>query len=353
MMTSNTDSNPSSLLLDLPDDLLSVCMSFVGPGHYLNLAGTCRRFRQAYEQCNSDNFSSRWETIVSSENNLLLFAEETEKDLTSDMFAYWAAYFGRLEILQWLNKERLEDVHSSPFWLWAGVKGLVGGGRLDCFHFFIENGGFQINNMPRNRWVFEKAAHQGRLAFLQHVHEKGLELNIYIGHAAAEGGNLDCLEFLYNNRSSEWDYSICASAARGGHLDCLMDLHGKGIDIGDPQVSIAAARRGHVGCLRYLRDNDALAPLHSLLVHQLVLRNQPLDALMCLNQIGAHLQGRDRAIRTANKSLSVSRRPCLEYLGSIGIETARDLLRLLTDREDPRHSERARRVLWVTYRIYT
>jgi hypothetical protein len=52
---------PPRLISSLPDAVLQdYCFSFVGPGHYRYVAGTCRRLKKVYSE------SSSWESAAAS-----------------------------------------------------------------------------------------------------------------------------------------------------------------------------------------------------------------------------------------------------------------------------------------------
>lgn len=56
------DDGASLCILDLPDVLIKACLSFVGPGHYLHIAGTCQKFQEQY----SFPKETTWESAASS-----------------------------------------------------------------------------------------------------------------------------------------------------------------------------------------------------------------------------------------------------------------------------------------------
>jgi hypothetical protein len=95
----------------LPDDVIKTCLSFVGPGHYRLVAGTCKRFGKHY----SFPKETKWRNAAASVSCAEFCLEDNEKktvEALSRKLFLWilqvgAARTGRLCVLKWALEEHV------------------------------------------------------------------------------------------------------------------------------------------------------------------------------------------------------------------------------------------------------
>ena len=108
---------------------------------------------------------------------------------------------------------------------------------------------------PFDRWTAAAAAAIGALDALKHlVLAKPTIIDGMVSAAAARGGHLTTLQWLYSNNREDPD-RIASSAARGGHLHILEWLVDEdGVKLSS-RVTAAAAGGGSLRTLRWLHDH--------------------------------------------------------------------------------------------------
>lgn len=108
--------------------------------------------------------------------------------------------------------------------------------------------------------VYIYAAYAGHISVI----EWALEKNIGVGDddtydkacvtcAAAEGGQIETLEWLRNN-GFEWENLTCSGAAKGGHLDVLKWLRSEGCPWNN-DVYMQAAKNGYIDIVKWAYAN--------------------------------------------------------------------------------------------------
>lgn len=99
---------PLCRVSQLPDHVLNKCFSFLGPGHYRFVAGTCHWFRDVYSEKQGENKATFWENVIKvSCENLVLddykLPEKSPYDVnhTLQRIALKAVMMERFEVLLW------------------------------------------------------------------------------------------------------------------------------------------------------------------------------------------------------------------------------------------------------------
>ncbi|AJF96999.1 ankyrin repeat protein [Pandoravirus inopinatum] len=190
-----------------------------------------------------------------------------------------AARSGRLNILQWLRR------HGCP-WDERTTYGAAFKGHIDCLQWALENG------CPLTAWTIEGAAAGGHLALLTWLDEQWRKivakpipaLFLYDGSAvvpepwattpwtarltaaAARGGHLACLAYLYE-RGCPWDVRTMTAAATWGHFDCLVYAHEHGCPW-NAGATDGAFDAGHHQCLVYAIEHGC--PLSARVASEMV-----------------------------------------------------------------------------------
>jgi len=87
--------------------------------------------------------------------------------------------------------------------------------------------------------------------------DMGMPVKVILLEEAASAGGVGGMEALqwFNTRTvpSLWGADVCTAAAEGGNLDVLQWLHGQKLSFGDGWTCAAAAGGGHLEILQWLR----------------------------------------------------------------------------------------------------
>jgi hypothetical protein len=181
VLISNTMAD--NMILDSPDELLRLTLSFLGVGHFAFVALVCSRFKIAHLANVGDEMITSGESVTSS----ILRAEKYFEDAGTDsehLIFFWlnVTRYGRVDVMEWAHREGCSRV-------W--------------------NEGFRGRNVGDQ--LCRRAAEYGQLAGLQWLRQNGCSWSSGTSSAAAGGWSNGC----------EWDSSTCSVATEGGHLTVL------------------------------------------------------------------------------------------------------------------------------------
>ena len=307
-LSPKVDEPSSCSVTDLPDVLLQACLSFVGPGYYRFVAGTCHMFQENY------NFPQRttWKNAASSVPCANLCHHDkttTEASRSRDalkVLTHKAACMGNVKVLQWALDDHSFAVIERGFigasecghvnvleWAqkkrmnWfsrelceiAAINGQVGvldwihrhhpvecslnvaaeGGHVPILQWMKENGLIDLDTIGDEfDYMWWEAASISHMHLLEWLLDNGLRGSTFAACGAAFGGQIDVLLWA-REHGMAWDTDTCASAARGGRLDTLRWLHENGCpwdenNIRDAEIS------GHWDIAQWARDNGCPEP---------------------------------------------------------------------------------------------
>jgi hypothetical protein len=149
-------------MTDLPDDVIKTCLSFVGPGYYRLVAGTCKRFREQY----SFPKETTWNNAAASVSCARFCLADNEKK---------TAALSRLQFLDMLQQEAVQM------------------GQLDVLKWSLEKHGCACAFTH-----FALAGSGGHLHVLQWAEENGMEwYSEYLWVSAAQNGHTHILEWIH------------------------------------------------------------------------------------------------------------------------------------------------------------
>ena len=121
-------------------------------------------------------------------------------------------------------------------------------GHLDCLRYIRESG---------CRWdvvALSRSAFNGHLDCVQYALENGCNLRMWIPTlitaSAANGGQLECLKYLREEKQFEWDHETPRNAAANGSLECLKYALENGCEWNETTCEMAASA-GQLECLKY------------------------------------------------------------------------------------------------------
>jgi hypothetical protein len=226
---------PLSSITDLiPFEVLrEILITFLGPGHYRYVAGTCRTFRNAHKN-NNDAISTTvttttWESAAACVSCAKLCLKEVNYYHLHDI-AWEAARTGQMDVIQWTCTQGY------------------------CFE----------------KRLFEQAALCGQLKVLEWAHDKNIVWDYaFVADCAASAGHVKVLEWMRmhgtettttrrtcRREDSSLVFNCSKTAARGGHVSVLEWMKQHGMPIRHVGVCWReAAIRGHVLVLNWLLDN--------------------------------------------------------------------------------------------------
>lgn len=135
-------------------------------------------------------------------------------------------------------------------------------GHLECIMYLYDNHCTSvIGVVDRAKYIMEVAAENSFECFRYlNDHNFPWDDEMEFFKAAARGGNIECLRYMYNINRPDfaggqlYTYSLTWAAAESGSLECLQFLHKKGCRL-DDGTAIAASISGSIECLRYLHEN--------------------------------------------------------------------------------------------------
>lgn len=257
----------------LPPDLLTMVMSYVDPGRHRYVAGTSRRLREAYMVAHPSidrRQTTYWSAAAESSTCASLCLREAPEyqpggcDPVRRIGEAAARWTGRLDVIQWLEREHafdanelLEDLRknrSTDSRTWA------------LFCRYVKQ--LQANKNVA-RLVLDCAALGGHMHIVRHYAERGCYFDNWTASFAAQSGHIEILQYLVEQKmvlSFEEDLpcpfeevgvhpevsdACCMEAASGGQLEVLQYLHGLGLVFDDPVMKIAC-RKGQLEVVKFL-----------------------------------------------------------------------------------------------------
>jgi hypothetical protein len=259
----------------LPDAVLQVCFSFVGPGSYRFAGGTCRRFQEFY----SSKFEkkTRWKESSASVTCAELCLEDAREEAADeskilDHIADEASERGRADILEWARSNGCEFKKAVHFRNAAKYNHLIvlQWADADNIKWF---------SVPLLRVIIT----YGRIDILGWIVEKGHDITLHATRFAAFFGQLHVLNWLKERDLLRANGDAWYSASWRGHINVLDWLYGEGLPqnndvvlrgaaFGDQRLVFLWARAHHINCdrkacawaafhgklplLQWLREND-------------------------------------------------------------------------------------------------
>lgn len=259
----------------LPDVVLQHCFSFIGPGHYRYIAGTCHYFEEIYSIEHANK--TMWKNAAASVPCAKLCLEDV-RELGRDVYASLftlsleAAKEGNVNVLEWA---RVNGYEAGPrhfqqaasfghicVFEWAGAKHVDGWKSNQTFICAIDHSRIDILE-----WLLERrlvpwravdfATEHGKLQVLRWMKKRNLissRVPKDVWYQTAYSGHIDVLEFLLEN-----GFTPHASVMAGG-----MDSYRRHVlefardhNVGwNEQACTHAASAGNLRVLQWLRENN-------------------------------------------------------------------------------------------------
>ena len=287
---------------NLPIALLSKCLSFIGAGDYIYIAGTCHSFRDAYisylQQTGKSTTTNYLDALVESVSRIKMELLELDIDIHTpgekeliqlhgkQVFVFWnavigrAAYKGNLDVLVWTigNKNSypgkkmwrydlapcLEAARGNQLkvlqWLrsdagqnccWGKRTSTAAAceGHFELFKWAIQNG------CPCDDEACEFAANNGHLQLLKWAHHNGCPWNIRTCTLAAVGnGQIEVLKWLHEN-GCPWNVEIFNYAVEASQYETLKWLHHNECQWDESTCSLLAEHGGNLEILKWAHHN--------------------------------------------------------------------------------------------------
>lgn len=259
------------VLLHQEDIWVGKILPFLGPGHFVFLAGVNKQMKQLYKgYCRSIGKTPEHT------NNQSVFSSVSRAE-------YWEKYDFIFPLLVCRKIAATGNVNTL---IWARNKGY-----------------------PWNARTCQEAANYGNLEVLEYLHENGCEWDEMTCMAAAGAGNLDCFKYARQNGCLEGQSSM--RAARKGQLEVLKYIRENAERNRDDSACLSAAQGGQLKVLMYLHETDGL--YKSSLTCHIAAREGHLTTLKYVHENGCPL---DDAVW--NAAVKVNNEEVLEYLREMG-----------------------------------
>lgn len=165
-----------------------------------------------------------------------------------------AAQNGNLDMLKWIH----DAFNNRDDFGASSIDAAALGGHLGVMHWMYETGAFNWSTK-----AIAWAAYGGHLEILRWLHERENEREPMIADCgvetamrlAAKRGHLNVLKFLHENLSVESSTDVMDSVAAAGHLDVVQWLHTNRAEGCTTQAMIGAAGSGYLDALEWLSNN--------------------------------------------------------------------------------------------------
>ncbi|KAF1334122.1 Abc transporter g family member 31, partial [Globisporangium splendens] len=192
-----------------------------------------------------------------------------------------AAFFGRLELLEWLvSKMQIKSKNDRAEQTKHLMKYAVQSGNIELLewvhrrfpgklsrHDVVNQAG--CGELAVVKWIFDhqfgycgeamyEAARYGRFDIVCFLHERSLEKGVTNPSAmdvAAKNCHLDIVKFLHYNRSEGCSTLAMNNAAAYGYLEIVQFLHEHRSEGCSTAAMNCAARGGHLDVVRFLHEN--------------------------------------------------------------------------------------------------
>lgn len=167
--------------------------------------------------------------------------DEQDVSIPDDAY-YKAAYYGRLNILQWAHpiQRTHPDISAQA----------TRNGQLHVLKWAKEQG------YVFDRWLFEIAVWHGNVEILQWLHENGCPPSRSAVLAAITSGKFHMFKWFFEHMGPFVPYDLYLHAAMWGRVDTFEYLLNHDYELTRPQsVFIMAAQCGQLEMLQWLRVN--------------------------------------------------------------------------------------------------
>jgi hypothetical protein len=254
----DADEAPPCLVSGLPDHVLAKCFSFLGPGHYRFVGGTCHWFRDVYRATHGRDETTFWENVASSSCAKQVFEDLALLGIPQDEVARaWAQIssnaimMGRIDVLQW---------------------GVDNGHAFDPLIFtFVGQSGHvnvlqwaQISIIERSEeymgLVAAEAARHGKIQLLDFIFSTQPDVACGIEEYAVEGGQVRVLDWLKHHQLMDYRHlnDMYNTASFYGHVHVLDWLLAKmEYEHCMDEVALRGAASGDVSILQWAHAHGA------------------------------------------------------------------------------------------------
>ena len=164
--------NHMKTMHDLNDDLLRLCHSLLGIGHFRYFTA-CKIFLEANLSGASDMKITSMESVTSSVSRARQYFDDVGTGTDQlKLFWYGAARYGRVKLMEWALQQRYA-------------------------HVWFEKEGYQRISIGAK--ICSKAAKYGQLGALKWLKRNGCEWDADTLSSAAAGGHFSCLRWAIEN----------------------------------------------------------------------------------------------------------------------------------------------------------
>jgi len=171
---------------------------------------------------------------------------------------YMAAYHGKLNVIEWLNKQDIDIIDSDECW---SLLCAAQGGHLDIVKYLDDNG---ADLEVRDYRPMFYAAMNGHLDVVRYLYEKTKTTvgdQLVPAEEACEFGHTEVVKFLVENGTTIKKYGIdlASIASQKGNLELVKYLIEKDIEheISDKNFILPAIQHGHIDIVKYVIESGS------------------------------------------------------------------------------------------------
>lgn len=247
-----TAANIVSGFESLPDDLLDTCLSFVGPGNYRFVAGTCRRFQKRYDALYQKEtaIACAAASVGCAKFSYMdaVTSGRLQKDRAIDMIQRGAASVGQVAVLDWA----LSEQRGASFLAWTRFENdnLRNFAATSHFEYAVASGHLGVLEWAQKRRVkwfssslIRIAADHEQVEILDFIRmqcqlqdqsavcpttEEKINLSISVTEYATASGHVSVLEWTRENGLLSVALDEWTCAVRKGHANVLQWLFERG-----------------------------------------------------------------------------------------------------------------------------
>jgi hypothetical protein len=174
--------------------------------------------------------------------------EIVKKHVLIDYYMILASRIGHLEMLQWL-----QNAAGGVLADWV-LHEAARNGHVHVVEWVVLNAGASVADLA-NLDVIHAAAVVDNIDVAKFVLSRGLlPLSSSVMDATAGYGQLELLQWMYENGGEGCTDSAIDQTASNGHLDTVQYLHSKGLNASTKAMD-GAARNGHFEVVKFLDEN--------------------------------------------------------------------------------------------------
>jgi hypothetical protein len=211
-----------------------------------------------------------------------------------------ASIIGNMDVVNLLNDNAF---------IWSGREGFYAAlyGNYDVFVFT-----HKLKHTKLTPDLFNIIAHGGNVKIAEYAIQNKCKFNNIATKVAALHGNIEFLEYMYNNHNITWHPETIPMAVKAGHIECLKFAHKNKCPFGSLYYDVAI-QNNRTECIDYMLENKF--PIH-LSAFMVAITYKKLDYFKKLLQ---HLEHPESVTPAVNYAGRLRNPIFLKWLNKAGV----------------------------------